>query len=52
MSRTILLDLATVYAERGDTTELERLASELVPIFASRDESALWRRVCRRVGGQ
>ena len=33
----VLLDLATVYAERRDTTELKRLAAEMVPIFASRD---------------
>jgi tetratricopeptide (TPR) repeat protein len=33
----VLLDLATIYAERGDTTELKRLAAEMVPIFASRD---------------
>ena len=33
----VLLDLATVYAQRGDTAELKRLAAEMVPIFASRD---------------
>jgi tetratricopeptide (TPR) repeat protein len=33
----VLLDLATVYAQRGDTAELKRLAAEMVPVFASRD---------------
>jgi tetratricopeptide (TPR) repeat protein len=33
----VLLDLATVSAQRGDTAELKRLAAEMVPVFASRD---------------
>ncbi len=33
----MLLDLATVHAQRGDTAELKRLSAEMVPIFASRD---------------
>ncbi len=33
----VLLDLATVHAQRGDTAELKRLSAEMVPIFASRD---------------
>ena len=33
----VLLDLATIYVQRGDTAELKRLAAEMVPIFASRD---------------
>lgn len=33
----VLLDLATVYAQRGETAELKRLAAEMVPLFASRD---------------
>lgn len=33
----VLLDLATVYAQRGDTAELKRLVAEMVPIFAARD---------------
>jgi tetratricopeptide (TPR) repeat protein len=33
----VLLDLATVYAQRGETAELKRLAAEMVPVFASRD---------------
>jgi tetratricopeptide (TPR) repeat protein len=33
----VLLDLATIYAQRGETAELKRLAAEMVPVFASRD---------------
>jgi tetratricopeptide (TPR) repeat protein len=33
----VLLDLATVYAQRGDHAELKRLSAEMVPIFTSRD---------------
>jgi hypothetical protein len=33
----VLLDLATVYAQRGATAELKQLSAEMVPIFASRD---------------
>jgi tetratricopeptide (TPR) repeat protein len=33
----VLLDLATVYDQRGDAAELKRLAAEMVPIFTSRD---------------
>jgi tetratricopeptide (TPR) repeat protein len=32
----VALDLALIYAERGRTAELKRLAADLVPIFASR----------------
>jgi len=33
----VLLDLATVYDQRGDSAELKRLGAEMVPIFTSRD---------------
>lgn len=33
----VSLDLAAIYAERGDAGELERLAAEMVPIFRARD---------------
>jgi tetratricopeptide (TPR) repeat protein len=33
----VLLDLATVYDQRGETAELKRLGAEMVPIFTSRD---------------
>jgi tetratricopeptide (TPR) repeat protein len=33
----VLLDLATIYAQRGETADLKRLAAEMVPVFASRD---------------
>lgn len=33
----VSLDLAMVYARRGDTGEMKRLASEMIPIFESRD---------------
>jgi tetratricopeptide (TPR) repeat protein len=36
----VLLDLATVYDQRGETAELKRLAAEMVPIFSSQDVSA------------
>lgn len=32
----VALDLALIYAEQGRTTELKRLAADLVPVFASR----------------
>ncbi|HWM93432.1 MAG TPA: tetratricopeptide repeat protein [Thermoanaerobaculia bacterium] len=33
----VSLDLAMVYARRGDTGEMKRLATEMIPIFESRD---------------
>ncbi|HYG65073.1 MAG TPA: tetratricopeptide repeat protein [Thermoanaerobaculia bacterium] len=33
----VSLDLAMVYVQRGETDELRRLATEMVPIFESRD---------------
>ncbi len=33
----VMLDLATVYDRRGEAAALQRLAAEMVPIFASRD---------------
>jgi tetratricopeptide (TPR) repeat protein len=33
----VLLDLATVHAQRGNAAELKRLGAEMVPIFTSRD---------------
>jgi hypothetical protein len=33
----VLLDLATVYDQHGETAELKRLGAEMVPIFSSRD---------------
>lgn len=33
----VSLDLAMVYARRGDTGEMKRLAAEMVPVFESRD---------------
>lgn len=33
----VLLDLATVHAQRGNNAELKRLGAEMVPIFSSRD---------------
>jgi hypothetical protein len=33
----VSLHLASVYAKKGDTSEMKRLAAEMVPIFESRD---------------
>jgi tetratricopeptide (TPR) repeat protein len=33
----VMLDLATIYEQRGEPAELKRLAAEMVPIFTSRD---------------
>jgi hypothetical protein len=32
------LDLAMIYLERGETSELKRLAAEMIPVFESRDD--------------